>query len=184
MHLLDEIFAVRVRTMQIISAALIAGVVTLTGIMIIMVKQNDGPLAPPNADLPPLVSIIAVVSLAAGIGVRVILPNAILRGAMQRIAGPSATPPSRDQCAGYEGSLLAVRQTTLIMANALLEGPALFCAIAYMLEGQAFTLAGVAVALVLMLWQFPTREGVRAWLERHLDLVLELRQLGGTFDVE
>jgi hypothetical protein len=179
MYMLDEVFDVRMRTMQIISAALILVVVTFTLIAVAVVNENDGPLGhagDPNA--PPLISVIALVMLGTCVVVRFVLLNSLLRRALQRIAMSSATPPTPKQCAGFETFLLGVHQNLLIAANALLEAPALFCAIAYLIEGRPWVLAGVAIALVLMLWQFPTHGTMRAWLERHLELVLELQQLG------
>jgi hypothetical protein len=97
---------------------------------------------------------------------------------VRQIVARTWTPPEGAdpaQFAGDDAQLMAVRQTTMIVANALLEGAGMMACMAYLLEGQPFTLTIVAVLVVFMLFQFPTRERVRAWLERHLALVAESR---------
>ena len=75
--------------------------------------------------------------------------------------------------------LLSVRQTTMIVRLALLEGAGFFCAIAYFLEGSVYALIGVGVILAIMIAVFPTEAGVRAWMERQLEAVRLAREDAG-----
>ena len=94
------------------------------------------------------------------------------RTALRQIAsGAWPLPPGADAAAfaSDTAKLLAVRQTTMLISWAMVEGAAFFGCIAYLLEAQPFTLAVVGVAVLLMLVDFPTERGVSAWLERQVD---------------
>jgi hypothetical protein len=52
------------------------------------------------------------------------------------------------------------------MAAALLEGVAFFGCLAYLTEGQVFTLAIPGMVLVLMMLTFPTRDRVGHWIDK------------------
>jgi hypothetical protein len=73
-----------------------------------------------------------------------------------------------------------VRQTTLIIALAMLEGTALLGCIAFLLEAQVWVLGLTIVALVLILLNFPTEARVSAWLQEQTDRLAELRQQQGS----
>jgi hypothetical protein len=162
--------------MQIVAGALIGGVVIFAAIVLYLVDQN-GPQGqvPAPGDLP-ILSIVALVMLGISVLLSLVLPNMILRGTMQRIA---AGAPMATQYAGDENRLLQARQKITIVACALLEPAGMMASIAYLLEGQSFALTTAAVVVAFMLFQFPTQGRVRAWLEHHLTLVLELRQAAG-----
>jgi hypothetical protein len=89
-------------------------------------------------------------------------------------------PPGANAAAyGTDNSkLLAVRQTTLLVSLALLEGVAFSGCIAYLLEAQPLVLGVVLVAVLLLLAYFPTEGRVRSWLERQTDQLVVLRQQG------
>jgi hypothetical protein len=72
--------------------------------------------------------------------------------------------------------LLAVRQTSMIVGLALLEGAAFFACIAYLLEGQLWVLAIILTAMVLMMVSFPTEGRVQSWLAWQADQLDELRR--------
>jgi hypothetical protein len=182
MNFPEDQFARRVLTMQIIAAALVAAVVILGSVSLVMVN-NNGPLGPaPAPGALPIISVVALAMLATCVPLSLIVPNTILRGAVQRIAaGTWKAPEGVDaaQFASDEAKLLAARQTTMIVGNALLEGAGTIACVAYMLEGQTFALTTAAVVVLFMVFQFPTQGRIREWLERHVALVTELRQLGG-----
>jgi hypothetical protein len=180
MNLPEDQFSRRVWTMQIIAATLIGGVVILAAVALYLVDTN-GPMAPaPAPDTWPVLSVVALVMLVTCVPLSIFIPNMVLRGMVQRIAAarPTATgegepdPPARD-----EVTLLGVRQMTMIISFALLEGAGTMAGIAYMLEAQSFALTTVVVTVLFMLFQFPTQGRIREWLERHVVLVHELRQL-------
>jgi hypothetical protein len=176
----DRSFALRIRMMQIICGALMFGVSIATVIFIVLVAQRNGPLVPqPQAGAMPVISMIAIAMLGLCLVLSFVIPAAILRSSVRQLAarGSSQTKVEED-----ESGLLAIRQTTLIIAYALLEGPGFFCAIAYLLEAQVYTLVGVGVVLVVMMLRFPTMGRICAWLEQQVALVSEIRQLGAAMD--
>jgi hypothetical protein len=172
-------FTVRLRVMQIIAGALLFGLLTMTIIAIVLVAQNGGPLGDHKPDMPPLVTIVIAVMFVACLIARFVIVGPIVRSTVQRLA---ATQHSGDAAGSDETALLVTRHVTLIMSCALLEGAGLAAAIAYMIEGQEFALVLVLGAVIGLVALFPTRAGVRSWLDRHLSLVAELRQLGASLD--
>ena len=175
------------QAMQIIASALLLGVVVFLAIalLIVWVRTNDHALA--RAGDLPLVSIMAVVLLAMEAPLAFIIPALVTRTAVRRIAsGTWQLPPAADAAAfsSDASKLLAVRQTTMIVGLALLEGAAFFGCIAYLVEARPFALGVVLVAVLLMLVNFPTEGRVRAWLQRQADQLAELRQQGEDVAVE
>jgi hypothetical protein len=169
----------RLLPMRIIAGAMLLGVLVFLGIALYMVLgQRDGrALAPPGEV--PILSLVAVAMLATSAPLAFLLPAKLTRSALGQILGGTwRTPPGADPQAFAAGGakLLAVRQTTLIVGLALLEGTALVGCIAYLLEANPLALGVVGVALVLMLYQFPTEGRVRAWLEHQAAALSELRE--------
>jgi hypothetical protein len=178
MNLPEDQFSRRVWTMQIIAATLIGGVVILAAVALYLVDTN-GPMAPvPAPDTWPILSVVALVMLATCVPLSIFIPNMVLRGMVQRIAAAKSIGGGQPgPFASDENSLLGVRQMTMIISFALLEGAGTMAGIAYMLEAQSFALTTVVVTVLFMLFQFPTQRRIREWLERHVVLVHELRQL-------
>lgn len=176
-------FTRRVRTMQIIAAVLTGAVLTLAAVALYLVDTN-GPMAPaPAPGTWPILSVTALVLLATCVPLSIVISNLMLRGMVQRIAAAKRTATGNrypDPAASDEVSLLVVRQMTMIISFALLEGAGTMAGIAYLLEAQSFALTTIVVTVLFMLFQFPTQGRTREWLERHVVLVEELRQLGGT----
>lgn len=177
----DRVLAPRVRVMQIIAFALITGVVVFLGIACYQVfVQRQGEPAAPIEGLP-MISLVAIAMLAGGVVASFVAPTLMTRAALQRIvAGTwqvSEGIDPKDQATDL-AKLLAVKQTTLIVGMALLEGPAFMGCIAFFTEAQLFTLGIVAVAIVAMLLRFPTDVGVRSWLYEQTNQLQQIRQSG------
>jgi hypothetical protein len=177
----DRVLAPRVRIMQIIACALITGVVVFLGFACyqVFVQRQGQPMAP--IDGLPMISVVAVAMVAAGVVASFVAPTVMTRGALQKIAAGTFQIPQRidpkDMATDF-AKLLAVKQTTLIVGLALLEGPAFMGCIAFFLEAQALTLLIVAVPIVAMLLRFPTEGGVRNWLYEQTNQLQQLRQSG------
>jgi len=173
----DAIPPGRLRTMQIIAGALILGLAIFLAIVVYVVHvQNQGqPIG--QAQGPPILSVLALGMLAALSVVSVAVPNAMLRQHIRRIACGQVTP-TVDQPAptGDADQLLGLRQTTLIISLSLLQGPAFFCCIAYLLEGRIYALGGALLAILLLGSRFPTEASLRTWLRRQLDAADAARQ--------
>ena len=141
----------RLRTMQIIAGSLLVGVTAFLGIVLyIVLVQNHGHGAAPPPDVP-MISWMAVAMLSITAPLAFIIPRILTRSALRRIVAgtwqmPGGVPPAVYATEGDK--LMAVRQTTLIVGLALLEGPAFFGCLAYLLEGQPLALGVVAVPVV------------------------------------
>jgi hypothetical protein len=157
------------RILQIIAVALLLGVVTFLGFVLYIVQvQHSGKGAMPDQAVP-ILTLIAVGFLAACTPLAFIFPTMITRGTLrQMLARESVNPPyDPEEMHPTGGSKLwEVRQTTMIVGLALLEGTAFTGCIAYLMDANPLALGVVAVAVFLMLGKFPTEQRVRAWLER------------------
>jgi hypothetical protein len=77
-------------------------------------------------------------------------------------------PTYRKQAAGQGGAAgggwWARYQTRLIICMAFLEGTAFMQLMAYLVEGQLFSLLFALLCLFVMVTFFPTRDGVETWM--------------------
>jgi hypothetical protein len=74
--------------------------------------------------------------------------------------------------------LLAAYQRKIVVGGALLEGSAFVLLVAYVCEKQSFALALAGFAALLMIAATPTRRRARAWIERQLLRIDQIRQFG------
>jgi hypothetical protein len=155
------------RVVQIISGALVFGVVMFLAIVVLVVRGGRLFAAEPW-DATSVVTLMAILMAATAAPLAFVLPGVITRKALQD--GPPVSDGAREE-PGYEGwgpharQLFALFTTEQIIRLALLEGPAFLAAIAFMMEGKipALILAGVLVLLMVSL--FPTANRVRAWMD-------------------
>lgn len=167
----------RLRVMQIIAAAMIAGAAIFLGITLVMVLSQDKGLAPPRDT--PLISLVAIVMLIANGTISLLLPAAVAKAGIRSIAAGTWTPPQSmdaEQFASDEAKLLGVRQTSLLIRLALWEAVAFISGIAYLLEAQGYILVVAGLALLVMLASFPTAIRTQLWLDRQLSHVQEMRE--------
>jgi hypothetical protein len=175
----------RLRTMQIIAAALLMGLSTFLALVLFLVHGQDsrGSAPPPE---PPLISILAAGMLAACAALSFILPAVLVRVVVRSIASGTWRPPPQQSEAAFPtagSKLVLLRQTTLILGLALLEGAGFFGCMAHLIEGVPWVLAVPGVAIALMLWKFPTQGRVRAWLEQQAEALADLRRQKGSVRV-
>jgi hypothetical protein len=176
----ERAFLARVtRTMQIIVGALAGGVVMF--FVAVLVITSDNPPKPPDT---PILSYMAVAAALAAILVATLFPGLVLRSQRQAIlngkpaleAGPKGGQPlseAEQQLMPFLGGY----QTALIIRSAILEGAAFFCLIAYMQEGQLWSLVCAGVLLLFVLAGMPTRSRVEDAVERERRAIEELRQM-------
>ncbi|MCI0463147.1 MAG: hypothetical protein L0Z62_39880 [Gemmataceae bacterium] len=166
----------RVRVMQIIAGMLIVGVLFFLGLVLYLVHvEGQGQRA--QAGLP-LVTMIAVGMFGVCALLAFALPAAMTNSALRRLADGTWQPPPNVKPQAFATTtqrLLLVRQTTLIVGMALLEGPAFLACTAYLLEVQPPALVVVGAAVFLMVWSFPTTGRVRAWVEQTADALEQQR---------
>lgn len=149
-----------VRGMQIIAAAMMAGVLSFFGVVLV---TTQGEILGTQA--PELITI-----LAAGFGViaivnHFVIPRIIAGSQLKQIVSKGLseldeTTKSNQVCGIYRSGL--------IVALAMLEGAAFFNLIALMIEKSVVSL-GVAILLLgFMVLRFPTRDKVSFWVQDKL----------------
>jgi hypothetical protein len=163
--------------MQIIAAALVIGCVTFLTIAVFMVQNNQGRGMGNQGNI---LSLLAVLMLAAETPVALILPRVMLRASLARLASQPPNSLAMPQPISDEVYLVMQRQNMMIVSMAMFEGAAFFATIAYLIEGQPLALVASAVAIVLQMVQFPTEGRVSTWLEQQLFALNDLRGQKGT----
>ncbi len=143
-------FDQRVWTMQIIAVALVMGVVLFAAVAVLGIGALD---KPPKADA--TVSYIALAFATVMFGAHLVVPATVARNA-RTTAGNEAMHASR---------WVAIYQTKLVVALALLEGPAFFNMIALIIESHWWSLATAGALVFFMLAAFPTKTRVAQWVE-------------------
>lgn len=179
----DEL-APALRTMQIISLALVLGGVWYLLIVVFIIRPGKLFAADPWDLRSPISAVALVMAMAGLVGHRIVQNvsaagrlKALARGELPQIArGRNATP---SEALSETGALLAIYQVSKIVGAALLEGPTFFAIIAYQLEGRASSLIAAVVLVVVQVLGIPTRSGLEEWVERKRQFVEERRQSGG-----
>lgn len=183
---LQEELAPQVRTLQIIIAALAAGVIVFLAGTLVIASPDQGPDGG-DAELPlglGLMTLVALFMTASMVVARVIVPSQMTAAARRRIAAGTWHPPQSTQATeklleqtGDAGKLSMIFMMRTIVAAALLEGAAFTSIVAYMQEGSTVAL-GLAVALAAgILLHFPTAPRVAGWIEAQLRRVEEERDM-------
>jgi len=157
----------RLRIMQIITGALMTGVAVFLVLVLVLQQQGQFPVPAPQT---PLISILAAGEFVVIFGVWLIYPPIFVRQGLVPIARRTPDPTAETN------ALLALKQTSLIVASALLEGSAFFALIAYLLEKQPYALGVALACLLLLLITFPTHVRVKQWLAEQQERLEILRR--------
>ena len=187
-HPLTHVVAQRVRTLQIISTALVMGVCMLGMVLIPQGMQraaaNAQPAAnppapgaqaqqpppPPQAPAPQLgmLTMLAVGMLVACGTASTIIPRAIVSKQLKAIAESGGVPGKKDGEArqAYLQKLLDAFTSQHVVRAALVEGPAFLGLVAYMQEGHFAALVVPAVSIAILFTTFPTPARVTSWIEQ------------------
>jgi hypothetical protein len=156
-----------IRTTRIIVIALIVGVVFFGGFLVTMGLANRQP----NQIL---IAYIAAGFAAVAIPTSIFASSALANKAVQSIAAGTFKTPGQMRHMQIDDDLsrlALVYQQKTIVAGAFLEGAAFFNLVAYMLEGQNYSLL-IAVGLVALLAvHIPRTPAVETWLEHRLERV-------------
>jgi hypothetical protein len=162
------------RTTQIIVVALCMGVLSF-GLVVFF-----GGLADEEAE-GNTITMTSVAFAVLCLGLSVVVPRAVAAANRRKIAAGTWQPsgnrgnvPDTDA-----GKLAATYQLKTIIGAALLEGPAFFALMAYMLEGHWLSLIAAGVLLVGLLAYFPTSDRVQSWVGEQLRLLEEQRYFSG-----
>jgi hypothetical protein len=157
--------AVRVRTAQILTAAMAFGVLAFNGVAIVLRWQ--GLMPAPQGD--PLVSWIAIAFLIGTMSTAPFLTgrtSAPLEDRLRRGDDPPADEWARAWL------------TARILDAALAEAAAIFLIVSYLIDGWPLTLGLAVLALAPALLSFPTRSSAEGWIaDRKRRVEDERRQL-------
>jgi hypothetical protein len=163
--------APRVRTLQIIVGALVAGLLIIIAIMAFIpfapLANNRAPQAAP---LTPIITYIELGFVCILISVSVIVPSRVVASARKQLA---AKAPSGDVA-----GLAAIYQIKTIVSGALREGIGNFAAVAFMLERQPIALGLAFACVIAVAALFPTRERVERWIDDQLVRLGQEREFG------
>jgi hypothetical protein len=181
----QEQISKRVRVLQVIVAALVAGCVFFLVVAIFVPEPGARGAGDGH---PPLLTWIALAFTGADLVARIVVPTIVVRAGRGRVArGTFSLPQGREstsqsgreefQQLGDAGLLFILYQTKMILGAAMIEGATFLMIIAYLVERQTLALA-IAVALILAVAaHLPTRTGVVHWIEDQLRFVEEERSL-------
>jgi len=168
--------APQLRVMRIIALALVQGLVLLLAVAAYNVFVANPGQAGGSF---PIVSLLAAWVLVQNTMLAAILPGMLARNTIRKIAagtwdaGPGARPGQYESDAA---KLLAVRQTTLIVAWALIEGAGMFGGVAGIIERQPLVLLVPVISIGIILASFPTEARLRLWLQDQEDRLTDLRR--------
>ena len=170
----DEISAltVYVRTSQIITSALIIGVVTFMAITLLIV---------PIKDINQQLSIFALVGLLFALfaaAVSIIVPRIVRQGAARQLAEQLQ---GQKKLVDDQATILECGkhfQTSNVLRCALLEG-ACFLNLVFFMVDHSLVSMGVAAALILLIATgFPTSGRVVDWIEDQMERVRDAARSG------
>jgi hypothetical protein len=162
----DQLIHQRATALRILTLALIVGVVTITGVfMVIHFTALEGkPLA--EFGPVPVLSLIALAVAVIGLAGSIAMPARVRRATAEKFAagmplpgGPSESAVSR-LAAAYGGSH--------ILGMALAEGPAIMGVVFFLVEGHWLALLPLGLGILVMIWKFPNEAALRDWVEARL----------------
>src|ERR1700722_3246141 len=140
----DEIPAPVLRSIQIVLGTLVLGVIFLAVIASVIRMRDPAPLAPN----PPLISYIAMGMVPLILIVRALVVPVFAKAGRRKLL--AASPVTTKQ-------LVEQFTARTIVGSALLEGSAFLLLVAYLVEGQSWTLIGAVAMAGLLVDRFPTR---------------------------
>lgn len=173
----------RLRTLQLIIAAITMGAATLLAIVTFVPTGRDNANNP--ADRLPIVTILAVGWGVLSLPMGLMLSAVIVKAGLDRLAGRSLQSTGRDS--GNSGSrksesaepLLRLFPSKTIVAAAMAESAVLLACVAYLMERSVYALVIAVLLLPGLVLQIPTRDRMGRWLAGRTRQIEEDRQLRG-----
>ncbi|MFN9717549.1 MAG: hypothetical protein ACK58L_02580 [Planctomycetota bacterium] len=150
-------FDQQVRVMQIIVAALLTGVLTFFGVVLVITGGNVF-----GQNKPQLLTMIAAVFAGMMVIAHVVVPSAISKTHVRTLHGNVQSDSAAES---RIASLVGIYQTQLIVSIALLDGAAFFNLIALMTEQHVMSTIVAACLQFMILLKFPTRTKVTWWVQ-------------------
>ncbi len=169
----------QLRTVQIIAAALLLGLLSLCGVAVGLVHLGNNGRGVVLPQQIPFVTWIAIALFAVETPLSFLVPKIITRNALKAIV--EGKPMRVQQWTSSEPppvvvQLATVYQTAMIVGLALLEGVGFLAGVAYLLEAEPVSLGIAAVVVVLMIARFPLANRVFDWIQRQVEEIESLRE--------
>jgi hypothetical protein len=166
-------------TLRIIIPALAGGLLVFT---LVAFFVHQGQAQPGHGEV--FLSLIGAAFAVAAIFARMLVPALMVRSGCQRIArgvrDPSAVWTAEQALRSTDSEqLLAVFGAKTIVGGAILEGAGFFNPVAYIIEGQGYSLVLALILVVGIMIGIPTRHGLESWLEQQQRRIQEIRDLAG-----
>ena len=153
-------FDPQLRVMQIIAGALMMGVITFLGVVLVITEGNV--LGQGN---PGIVTMIAAGFAGLIIVNHLVIPSIITKARLNQIKSQDSDGQNTEL---KVASLLGIYRMQLIITLAFLEGAAFFNLVSVMIEHHVISLIAAVVLLGLMAVRFPTRTKVSWWVQDRL----------------
>lgn len=174
----DETLNPQLRGLQVIVSALVAGALSFLIITTFMAPSIGAEPATETTQESSLILYIALAATALAIMARMVVPSAIETAGRHALAAEPSTHPGTPAARSYlDGQLLALYQRRMIVAAAMIEGPAFLLITAYMLEHSKFAMIAAVVMIVIIALHIPTQARASSWLSQQRKLVEEERAL-------
>jgi hypothetical protein len=159
----------RVRTMQILISALVAGPLLFAVVAIVMSQERN---VQPRAPILSYVQIgLSIILFIAHLVVRRLM---VASGRKRISAGTwesGLLPKVPGDLDNQERMLVGLYQTQMIITAALLEGAVFALLVGFMVEGQAICLALAGLFLVRIVSLIPGRTRVERWIETQQEAI-------------
>ena len=153
-------FDQQLRVMQIIAGALMMGVITFLGVVLVIIKGNVLGQGKPG-----IVTMIAAGFAGLMIVNQLVIPSIITKTRLNQIKSQDSDGQNSEL---KLASLLSIYRMQLIITLAFLEGAAFFNLVSVMIEHHVISLIAAIVLLGLMAVRFPTRTKVSWWVQDRL----------------
>lgn len=164
-----------VRQSQIIIGGLCAGIVFFLLIVLVFLGARVQPF-----DHQAVISFVMAAMAVTLLPLRLIVPGVVVSTACQRMAQHQPAQTAVEQAAAEqdERQLLPIYLTKTIIGAAILEAGAFANLVAFLLEGQVYSLGLAILCLLGIVVVFPTQRGVSEWLEAQIRRINEFRAAG------
>jgi len=161
----------RLLAMRIVMSALLGGLAIFAGVAVAY-RYTGHPAAPAQIVL----TYVAIVFTGVLTLCSAVVPALWAANARCRLLGAPAGGGSGSPAPIAEAKWYELYQSQLIISAALLEGPAFFSLIAFLIEGSAASL-GLAVFLFIMIaLKMPSRPRIERWISNQQELLERERQ--------
>jgi hypothetical protein len=167
----DPVLTRRIRMMQIILSVLVGGCLIFMTVAVI-VRQRGAMNA---AWRDPIMTYIALAFALIVLVNSFILSNLMTSKGRLRIVEATKAIRVSGAMHDYTTDLYDLYQTRMIVTAAPREGGTFFLLIAYMLEGNSWSLVGAVVMVGVLAAMFPTFTRVERWVEEQREIVQQER---------